>query len=79
MKLVKLSFLAIVLLCTLVPTASACPNCKEALGAQTGEAAKLKDGYYYSILIMMGMPFALLGTGAFFVARAVKKGSMPEM
>jgi heme/copper-type cytochrome/quinol oxidase subunit 2 len=59
--------------------ASACPNCKEALAAQTGEGARLKDGYYYSIVMMMGMPFALLGTGAFFVVRAVKKGALPEL
>ena len=57
----------------------ACPNCKEALAEQTGDAAKLKDGYYYSILFMMGMPFALLGTGGFFVYRAVKKGALPSM
>lgn len=56
-----------------------CPNCKEALANQTGDAAKLKDGYYHSILLMMGMPFALLGTGTFFVVRAVKKGWLPEM
>ncbi|MDB5352397.1 MAG: hypothetical protein JWN86_3644 [Planctomycetota bacterium] len=59
--------------------ATACPNCKEALASQTGEGAKLKDGYYYSILFMMAMPFALLGTGAFCVVRAVKKGTLPEM
>lgn len=56
----------------------ACPNCKEALASQTGEGAKLKDGYFYSILIMMAMPFALLGTGTFFVVRAVRRGDLPE-
>jgi hypothetical protein len=60
-------------------TASACPNCKEAVEAQTGEGAKLKDGYYYSILFMVAMPFTLLGTGAFLVTKAVKRGSLPEM
>jgi hypothetical protein len=59
--------------------AHACPNCKEALASQTGEGAKLKDGYYYSILLMMAMPFTLLGTGAFLVVRAVRNGSLPEM
>ena len=39
----------------------------------------MKDGYYYSILLMMGMPFLLLGTGAFFVVRAVKKGFLPQL
>jgi len=59
--------------------ASACPNCKEALANQTGEAAKLKDGYYYSILLMIAMPFSLLGAGTFCVVRAVKKGALPEL
>ena len=58
--------------------ALACPNCKEAIASQTGEGAKLKDGYYYSILFMMAMPFALLGTGAFLVSRAIKRGGFPE-
>ena len=60
-------------------TATACPNCKEAIEAQTGEGAKLKDGYYYSILFMVAMPFTLLGTGVFLVTKAVKRGSLPEM
>jgi hypothetical protein len=58
---------------------SACPNCKEALANQTGEGARLKDGYYYSILFMIGMPFLMLGTGAFFVVRAVRRGALPEL
>lgn len=60
-------------------TATACPSCKDAIGSQTGEGAKLKDGYFYSILFMVAMPFTLLGTGAFFVTKAVKRGSLPEM
>jgi hypothetical protein len=59
--------------------ATACPNCKEALAAQTGDAARLKDGYYYSILLMIATPFTLLGAGAFLVARAIKRGALPEM
>lgn len=58
---------------------SACPNCKEALASQTGDAARLKDGYYYSILMMMGMPFLLLGTGTLMLVRAVKRGALPEL
>ena len=58
--------------------ASACPNCKEAVANQGGDAARLADGYSWSILLMMAMPFTLLGTGTFFVARAVKRGGIPE-
>jgi hypothetical protein len=71
--------LALALLLLLAGDASACPNCKEALANQTGDAARLKDGYFYSILFMMGMPFLLLGSGVFFVIRAVKRGALPEM
>jgi hypothetical protein len=36
-------------------------------------------GYNYSVFLMLGMPFTLLGTGLFAVARAVKRGTLPEM
>src|SRR5262249_17458307 len=66
--------------------ASACPNCKEAVAAQDEVAERggqpttfMKNGYNYSVLFMMAMPFGLLGTGAFLVSRAVKRGAFPEM
>ncbi len=59
--------------------ATACPNCKEAVAAQPSEQAAMKDGYNYSVLFMMAMPFTLLGTGALMVTRAVKRGALPEM
>jgi hypothetical protein len=78
--------LALTLTLTLVlPSAvSACPNCKEAVATETGgqangTAQKLSQGYAYSIMLMMGMPLALLGTGAFLVTRAVKRGALPPM
>lgn len=61
------------------PSARACPNCKEAIENQDGEGANLKTGYYYSILVMVAMPFTLLGTGAYLVTRAVRRGGLPEM
>ncbi len=59
--------------------ASACPNCKEAVAAQPDAVAAMARGYSWSILLMMSMPFTLLGTGAFLIARAVKRGAIPEM
>ncbi len=81
MRILRRALAPIALACSLVlgGVANACPNCKEALASQTGEGASLKDGYYYSILLMMAMPFTLLGTGAFFVVRAVKNGALPEL
>ncbi len=57
---------------------AACPNCKEAVANQGGDAARLANGYSWSILLMMAMPFTLLGTGTYLVARAVKRGGFPE-
>jgi len=58
--------------------ASACPNCKEAVSAQPADVANMARGYNLSIMLMLGMPVTLLGTGAFMVRRAVKLGQLPE-
>ncbi len=71
--------LGLALILATAPEASACPNCKEAVANQDDDAARLADGYSWSILVMMAMPFTLVGTGSFFIARAVKRGTLPEM
>jgi hypothetical protein len=78
--------LALVLVLALGTVARACPNCKEAVAAQDELAAQegkptsfMKYGYNYSVLFMMAMPFALLGTGGWLVTRAVKRGVLPEL
>ena len=71
--------LALAGLLLLAADATACPGCKEAVANQSGDALRLKDGYYWSIIIMIAMPFSMLGTGAFFVTRAIKRGLLPEM
>ena len=68
------------LLLMMGPDARACPNCKQAVANQGGpEAQRLADGYSYSILMMIAMPFGLLGTGTFFIARAARRGLLPEI
>lgn len=59
--------------------APACPNCKEAVAAQPSEVAGMARGFNYSVLFMVCMPFLLLGTGALMIARAVKRGTLPEL
>jgi len=59
--------------------AKACPNCKEAVSATSTEAANMADGFNWSVMFMLSVPFSLLGTGAFMVRRAVKNGSFPEL
>jgi hypothetical protein len=50
--------------------ARACPSCQAALSAD-GSQGDLARGIYYSILFMMSMPFAIIGTFAGFAYRAV--------
>ena len=71
--------LALALLLLPAADAAACPGCREAVANQSGDALRLKDGYYWSIIVMIAMPFTMLGTGAFFVTRAIKRGLLPEM
>lgn len=58
---------------------SACPNCKEAVAANQGEAQGMADGYNWSILFMLGVPASLLGAGSVAIRRAVKQGTFPEL
>jgi hypothetical protein len=73
----RLTRIATVSVCFLVvmsiaATASACPSCKQALGAD-GSQGDLARGIYYSILFMMSMPFAIVGSFGFMAYRAVKR------
>jgi hypothetical protein len=73
--------ITLVLLGLLPGTSSvqACPNCKEAVSLQSGDAASQADGYNWSVMFMLVVPFSMMGTGAFMVHRAVKRGSLPEL
>jgi heme/copper-type cytochrome/quinol oxidase subunit 2 len=51
--------------------ASACPSCQQALGDESH--GDLATGIYYSILFMMSMPFAIVGTFGALAYRAVKR------
>jgi heme/copper-type cytochrome/quinol oxidase subunit 2 len=61
---VRWLFLAMVLALVLLiaSVAAACPTCKEGLAQNDPQGQAIAAGYYYSILFMMAMPFAILGT-----------------
>jgi len=67
----KSLFVAAVVLVLAAALASACPLCKDALEDQTkngGVPNELGRGFYYSILLMVSAPFAVVG-GLFFQIR----------
>ena len=71
--------LALALCLVLGSPVLACPNCKEAVSSQPDDVANTASGFNWSIMLMLGVPATLLGTGAFMVHRAVKNGTLPEM
>jgi hypothetical protein len=75
----SLPWLALLLVVGLACDALGCPNCKEALANQDGDALRLANGYSWSILLMIAMPFALLGTGTMMLVRAVRRGGFPKL
>ena len=56
------TILALLVVALLATCVVACPNCKEGLAQNDPQHTALARGYYYSILFMMTMPFAILGT-----------------
>ncbi len=39
----------------------------------------MADGFNWSVMFMLIVPFSLMGTGALMVRQAVKKGAFPEL
>lgn len=52
--------------------ASACPSCQAALAGDEAQG-DLARGIYYSILFMMSMPFAIVGTFGTLAYRTIKR------
>ena len=78
-RTVPLRLLTLVLVLGVATTVTACPNCKEAVSAQPSEMAGMARGYNWSVMVMLAVPFTLLGTGTLMVVRAAKQGTLPEL
>ena len=57
---------------------SACPNCKDAVNTGDPDGLNLARGYFYSILLMLAMPFTLAGSFAAYVWREVRRQKASE-
>jgi hypothetical protein len=69
----------LVLAALLLPAlAAACPLCKEAGVDTPGGTAGLGRGFYYSILLMIAVPWAAVGTVAFLIFRKRKRDRATE-
>lgn len=66
---------ALVALVCIASEAFACPTCKEDL-ANDPQGRGLATGFYYSILLMMTMPFAIIGMLGAVAYRSVKRAQI---
>ena len=66
---------AVVVVLSLASTAWACPTCKEDL-ANDPQGRGLATGFYYSILLMMSMPFAIMGMLGTVAYRSIKRAQV---
>ena len=64
---------AAVLLAWMASEAFGCPNCKDGIAATDPEGLNLARGYFYSILLMLAMPFTLVGSFGAYVWREMRR------
>lgn len=56
-----------------VVEAHGCPTCKDGIGATDPEGQNVARGYFYSILLMLAMPFTLAGSFGCYVWREMRR------
>jgi uncharacterized membrane protein len=54
--------LVLVVVVAVASIAEACPSCKQALAENDPGQNRVAQGYFWSILFMMAMPFTIVGT-----------------
>jgi len=57
----------------LAGVSEACPTCKDGLAAADSQGANIARGYFYSILLMLAMPFTLAGSFGLYVWREFRR------
>jgi ribosomal protein S27E len=76
MRWLRMACFACLLTCMCISLPShaiACPNCKDAVTDNDPSGNNLARGYFYSILIMLGMPATLAGSFGMYVWREMLK------
>ena len=64
---------AVVMIVVSAGEAFGCPTCKDGVAESDPEGMNLARGYFYSILIMLAMPFTLAGSFGAYVWREMRR------
>lgn len=73
MTLRMLALACLLLVAFTAADAFGCPNCKDAFATGDPDTANVARGYFYSILLMLAMPFTLAGTFGAYVWREMRR------
>lgn len=65
--------LPLLIVAACVSVAEACPNCKDAVNTSDPDGLNVARGYFYSILLMLAMPFTLVGSFGAYVWREMRR------
>ncbi|MFN9369572.1 MAG: hypothetical protein ACK6CT_12555 [Planctomycetia bacterium] len=67
------ALLAIACIALVAADAVGCPNCKDAVNTSDPDGLNMARGYFYSILLMLAMPFTLVGSFGCYVWREMRR------
>ena len=73
MKTRTLVCVAVLAALAVAADAFGCPNCKDSVDTSDPAGLNLARGYFYSILLMLAMPFALAGSFGCYVWREMRR------
>ena len=69
----RLMPLVVVVACVVCAEAFGCPNCKDAVNTSDPDGLNVARGYFYSILLMLAMPFTLVASFGAYVWRETRR------
>ncbi|MCA9248001.1 MAG: hypothetical protein KDA42_12820 [Planctomycetales bacterium] len=59
--------------------ASACPTCANGMAGDDPHRQAMVEGYFYSILLMMAMPFLLIGGFSLYMYLEIRKARAKQL
>jgi hypothetical protein len=72
------ALLALTIVLILPAVLSACPLCKDAVDNTPGGSAGLGRGFYWSILLMIAVPWTAVSTVAFLIWKKRRRAEPPR-
>ncbi|GDX96024.1 hypothetical protein LBMAG47_16880 [Planctomycetia bacterium] len=73
MRYLRLAAVVVTVVALVAADALGCPNCKDAVNTSDPDGLNMARGYFYSILLMLAMPFTLVGSFGCYVWREMRR------